>query len=103
MGKSTKVQIQIQPNLQIQIHHLKKKQSKSTALKIFKSNPNPAKFGNLVKSGFGLLTIGRGQYLALQSTTKSPMKYKSGTLLKNHRAFISKSIQNGWVFRMVVC
>ncbi len=47
---------------------------------------------------FLLLWSGRYWYLHLPSTSKSPMKHNSGTLLKNHRVFISKGVQNGWVF-----
>ena len=39
--------------------------------------------------------------LALPSTAKSPMKHKSGTLLK-HRVFISRGVQNGCVCNLLV-
>ena len=52
---------------------------------------------------FLLARSGRYWYLALPSITKGPVKHKSATLLKkHHRVFISRSIKNGWAFKMVV-
>ena len=45
---------------------------------------------------------GRYWYLALPSTAKSPMEHTLGTLLKNHRVFISKGVKNGCAFKVVV-
>ncbi len=45
----------------------------------------------------GVVDIG-----TLPSTAKSPVKHKSATLLTHRRVFISRSIQNGWAFKMVV-
>ena len=42
----------------------------------------------------------RPSFLA-RSTAKSPMKYKSGTLLKCQIVFISRGAQNGWAFKMI--
>ncbi len=48
-----------------------------------------------------LARSGRYWYLALPSTAKGPLKH-SYTLKKHNRVYISRSIPNGWAFKMVV-